>query len=70
MKAISDVHIDLGAYVLGLLEERDRAAFEAHLKTGHFRVFNDASADMILRKHVTRCDLACSGANVASRMGG
>ena len=48
----------------------DRAAFEAHLKAGHFRVFNDASADLILRKHVTRCDLVCSGANVASRMGG
>jgi autoinducer 2-degrading protein len=47
----------------------DRAAFEAHLKTGHFRIFNDASADMILRKHVTRCDLVCSGANVASSDG-
>ena len=31
MRAISDAHIDLGAYVLGLLEEQDRAAFEAHL---------------------------------------
>jgi anti-sigma factor RsiW len=33
MNAIGDVHIDLGSYVLGLLEERDRAAFEAHLAT-------------------------------------
>jgi Putative zinc-finger len=33
MKAISDVHIDLGAYVLDLLEEQDRTAFEAHLAT-------------------------------------
>ena len=49
---------------------RDRAAFEAHLKTGHFRIFNDASADMILRKNVARCDLVCSGGNVAGRTGG
>lgn len=33
MKAINDAHIDLGAYVLGLLEEQDKAAFEAHLAT-------------------------------------
>jgi len=33
MRAIGDVHIDLGSYVLGLLEEQDRTAFEAHLAT-------------------------------------
>jgi hypothetical protein len=33
MRAISDAHIELGAYVLGLLEEQDRAAFEVHLAT-------------------------------------
>jgi len=33
MRAINDAHIDLGAYVLDLLEEQDKAAFEAHLAT-------------------------------------
>jgi hypothetical protein len=28
---MNDVHIDVGAYALGLLEEQDSAAFEAHL---------------------------------------
>ena len=46
-----------------------RAAFDAHLKTEHFRVFSDASTDMILRKLVTRCDLVCSGENVAGSAG-
>ena len=27
----NDQHIDVGAYALGLLEEQDSAAFEAHL---------------------------------------
>jgi len=31
MTAISSEHTDLGAYALGLLEDRDKAAFEAHL---------------------------------------
>lgn len=31
MSTISDQHTDLGAYSLGLLEEQDKAAFEAHL---------------------------------------
>jgi predicted anti-sigma-YlaC factor YlaD len=33
MSYISDDHIDLGAYVLDLLEDQDKAAFEAHLAT-------------------------------------
>jgi anti-sigma factor RsiW len=33
MSAISDKHIDLGAYALGLLNDRDTADFEAHLAT-------------------------------------
>jgi len=33
MSAIGDEHIDLGAYALGLLEDQDKAAFEAHLAT-------------------------------------
>ena len=33
MNAISDKHIDLGAYALGLLNDQDKADFEAHLAT-------------------------------------
>ena len=33
MSAISDKHIDLGAYALGLLNDQDRADFEVHLAT-------------------------------------
>lgn len=33
MSAISNDHVDVGAYALGLLEDQDRAAFEAHLAT-------------------------------------
>jgi (4S)-4-hydroxy-5-phosphonooxypentane-2,3-dione isomerase len=44
----------------------DRAAFDAHLKTQHFHVFNSASESLYLRKSVIRCDLVCSGANAAA----
>jgi len=33
MNVISNDHIDVGAYALGLLEDRDKAVFEAHLAT-------------------------------------
>jgi hypothetical protein len=33
MSAISSDHIDVGAYALGLLEDQDKAVFEAHLAT-------------------------------------
>jgi hypothetical protein len=33
MNAISDKHLDLGAYALGLLNDQDKADFEAHLAT-------------------------------------
>lgn len=33
MSPISDEHIDLGAYTLGLLNDQDKARFEAHLAT-------------------------------------
>ena len=33
MNLISNDHIDVGAYALGLLEDRDKAVFEAHLAT-------------------------------------
>ena len=33
MNAISNDHVDVGAYALGLLEDQDRAVFEVHLAT-------------------------------------
>ncbi len=44
----------------------DKAAFDAHLRTEHFRVFAGASESLILQKTVTRCNLVFSGADVAS----
>ncbi len=48
----------------------DQAAFEAHLRTEHFRIFNGASEALCLEKKVTRCSLAFSGADVATRRSG
>jgi (4S)-4-hydroxy-5-phosphonooxypentane-2,3-dione isomerase len=45
----------------------DKAAFDAHLQTEHFKVFNSDSAALCFQKSVTRCDLVFSGANVASK---
>jgi (4S)-4-hydroxy-5-phosphonooxypentane-2,3-dione isomerase len=45
----------------------DKAAFDAHLKTAHFHIFNSASESLCLRKAVTRCDLVHSGANVVAK---
>ena len=39
----------------------DRAAFDAHLKTKHFAVFNVASAALVADKTVTEYDLVCEG---------
>jgi (4S)-4-hydroxy-5-phosphonooxypentane-2,3-dione isomerase len=39
----------------------DRAAFDAHLKTKHFAVFNDASAPLVAEKIVAEYDLVCEG---------
>lgn len=39
----------------------DRAAFDAHLKTRHFAVFNETSAPLVAEKTVTECDLVCEG---------
>ena len=44
----------------------DSAAFDAHLRTEHFRVFAGASESLILQKTVTRSSLVFSGAEVAS----
>jgi quinol monooxygenase YgiN len=45
---------------------RDRAAFDEHLRSGHFRTFATESEALCLSKSVTRCDLAFSGADIAS----
>ncbi len=39
----------------------DRAAFDAHLKTGHFAVFNEASAPLVADKIVAEYDLVVEG---------
>ena len=39
----------------------DRAAFEAHLKTAHFAIFNEASAPFVSDKTVAEYDLVCEG---------
>ncbi len=48
----------------------DKAAFDAHLRTEHFRVFNGASEALCLEKKVTRCSLVFSGADVAAGRSG
>ncbi len=40
----------------------DRAAFEAHVKTPHFAVFNRDSAPLVADKVVKEYALACEGA--------
>jgi (4S)-4-hydroxy-5-phosphonooxypentane-2,3-dione isomerase len=44
----------------------DEAAFDAHRQTEHFRTFASQSEALCLKKSVTRCRLAFSGANVVS----
>jgi quinol monooxygenase YgiN len=39
----------------------DRAAFDAHLKTPHFAVFNEQSAPLVADKSVAEYDLVCKG---------
>lgn len=39
----------------------NRAAFEMHLKTPHFDLFNRKSADMVLSKRVIEYHLVCEG---------
>jgi len=39
----------------------NRAAFDAHLKTPHFAVFNTASAALVADKTVQEYDLVCEG---------
>ena len=39
----------------------DRAAFDAHLKTRHFEVFNRESEALVMSKTVAQYNLACEG---------
>ena len=39
----------------------DRAAFDAHVKTPHFAIFNEASAPFVADKTVSEYDLVCEG---------
>jgi quinol monooxygenase YgiN len=39
----------------------DRAAFDVHLKTPHFAIFNEASAPLVADKTVSEYDLVCEG---------
>jgi quinol monooxygenase YgiN len=39
----------------------NRAAFDAHLKTPHFAVFNAESATLVAEKTVREYDLVCEG---------
>ena len=39
----------------------DRAAFDAHLKTPHFEVFNRESEALVISKKVAQYNLACEG---------
>jgi len=48
----------------------DKAAFDAHLQTEHFRIFAGASEALCLQKSVTRGNLVFSGADVASKRAG
>jgi quinol monooxygenase YgiN len=39
----------------------DRSAFDAHLKTPHFNVFNRESEALVISKNVAQYTLACEG---------
>ena len=41
----------------------DRAAFDAHLKTAHFDMFNRESEALVLTKNVAQYTLVCEGSH-------
>ena len=45
----------------------NREAFDAHLKTPHFELFNRESAPLIVAKHVAEYLLACEGSHAAKQ---
>jgi autoinducer 2-degrading protein len=44
----------------------DRAAFDAHLKTPHFDVFNRESEAFVLAKNVVQYTLVCEGSRAGA----
>jgi autoinducer 2-degrading protein len=45
----------------------DRAAFDAHLQSDHFRRFNAESNALIARRSIIECALVCEGAAELSK---
>jgi len=43
----------------------DRAAFDSHVKSPHFQLFNKASAPLVREKKVLSCELVCEGSGAA-----
>ena len=43
----------------------DRAAFELHVKSPHFQLFNKASVPLVREKKVLACELVCEGSGPA-----
>jgi autoinducer 2-degrading protein len=43
----------------------DRAAFDFHVKSPHFQLFNKASAPLVREKKVLACELVCEGSGPA-----
>jgi len=44
----------------------DRAAFEEHIKTAHFKIFDAASKALVAEKIASDYDLVCEGSAVTS----
>jgi quinol monooxygenase YgiN len=43
----------------------DRTAFDFHVKSPHFQLFNKASAPFVKEKKVLACELVCEGSGPA-----
>ena len=48
----------------------DRKAFDHHVKTPHFATFEAATADMVEKKTVIACNLACEGSHGVGKRNG
>ena len=57
------VPIDTGDKVFLYEIYDNRAAFDAHLKTPHFDIFNRESEALVLTKNVAQYTLVCEGSN-------
>ena len=58
--AANDVHALLIA-----IRDNDRTAFDAHLKSPHFAVFNRESEALVISKTVVQYNLACEGSQAS-----